>query len=297
MTFGFTVANLSRALLAVFLGVGVIGIFWALPPGGAKPISRAPVVRLAVVFTPEESGLLAELLPEFERQTGYQVEVDSREDVYDVARNGKADLVISHYGHPGVEPFVTEGLGLWPRTVFANQAALLGPSGDPAHVGGLNDAVEAFRRIAHQRARFLVNNSAAEKYLAEILWEGAGRPDKGNWYIDRGLQQQQAVEAAAELGAYTLWGLVPFLRLRERSELDMEALLLSDPLLQRIMVSVVVNPEKIPGSHVKGALALQRYMIAPATQARIRSFRYPGLNHQMWWPSGRNNAGAFLTGR
>src|SRR5438132_10202081 len=46
---------------------------------------------------------------------------------------------LSHYGHEGVELFVTYGYGLWPYAVFANQIALLGPASDPARVreGGL----------------------------------------------------------------------------------------------------------------------------------------------------------------
>ena len=56
------------------------------------------VVRLAVVNTPQFSGLLDSLLPEFERQTGITVDVYSGSDVYRKARNGQADLVISHYG-------------------------------------------------------------------------------------------------------------------------------------------------------------------------------------------------------
>ena len=56
------------------------------------------VVRLAVVNTPQFSGLLDSLLPEFERQTGITVDVYSGSDAYREARSGQADLVISHYG-------------------------------------------------------------------------------------------------------------------------------------------------------------------------------------------------------
>jgi ABC-type tungstate transport system permease subunit len=98
------------------------------------------------------------------------------QDVYQRARNGKADMVLSHYGFSEVESFVTEGFGLWPRLVFANQAALLGPPGDPAHIRGLADAVEGFRRIAQTKSPFLINNDPTVKYIAEVLWQGADRP-------------------------------------------------------------------------------------------------------------------------
>ena len=79
------------------------------------------------MITPESSGLLQQLLAEFEKQTGHKVLVESRQDVFGLARDGKADLVLAHYGHGGTEDFCAEGLGAWPHPVFSNQAALIGP--------------------------------------------------------------------------------------------------------------------------------------------------------------------------
>ena len=76
----------------------------------------------------------------------------------------------------------------------------------------------------------------------------------------------------------------------------MKALVTDDPLFQRLMVTVVVQPETIKGVNVEGAKALERFLIAPETQARIRAFRVPGFDGQVWWPAGRNNSGAFLRG-
>ena len=78
-------------------------------------------MRVGAVNTPDYSVLLEDLTGGFGRETGYEVLVASGEDVYDYAREGAYDLVISHYGKEEVGPFVTEGLCLWPRTVFANQ--------------------------------------------------------------------------------------------------------------------------------------------------------------------------------
>ncbi len=90
----------------------------------------------------------------------------------------------------------------------------IGPS-DPAGIRGLQDGVEAFRRIAQTKPRFLVNNAASEKYLAQMLWEAPGRPDRSDWFIDSGLSDQPAVVAAEKMNAYVLWGWDPFLRFRQ----------------------------------------------------------------------------------
>src|SRR5690606_2698295 len=126
-------------------------------------------------------------------------------------------LVISHYGHAGVEPFVTERLGLWPHAVFSNQMALLGPPADPAGVRGLTDAAEAFRRIAETRSPFLVNDQPGARYLEAILWLSTPVTEKGSWYLDTGKRGGQVMHEAAKKGAYVLWGLPPFLRLQRHS--------------------------------------------------------------------------------
>jgi len=267
----------------------------------SEPAQSKRVVRVAAVITPESSGLLQQLGAEFEKQTGVSVQVDSRQDVWGLAREGKVDLVIAHYGHRGTEEFFAEGLGAWPRPVFSNQAALIGPSADPAQVAGARDAVEAFRRIAESKSPFVVNNSQTEKYLAEVLWQAAGKPDRAGWYRDKGLRNQaetkDAILAAVAEQGYTLWGLVPFLIYRqEHPECGMNALMTDDPMFQRLMVSVLVRPDKLPGINATDAKAFERFLIAPETQSQIRAFRIKGFAGQVWWPAGRLNSGAFLSG-
>jgi tungstate transport system substrate-binding protein len=255
----------------------------------ALAVADATTVRLAMVNVPDD--VVRPLLGDFATQSGTRAEiVYTGNDPFAVAREGKADLVISHYGHEGVEPFVTGSYGRWPRAVFANQIALLGPTNDPAHVRDLTDAAEAFRRIAASRSRFLVNNSDGNTYVEEILWAKAGAPTKGDWYLNRHTQGPQAARDAAKEGAYTLWGVPPFLRLKRQSPMDLEPLVTADPVFQRIMVAIVVNPKKVTGVNDTGAEAFQRFLLAPATQARIAAFRYPDLNQQVWWPAGRHNS-------
>jgi len=230
------------------------------------------------------------LIPEFSKQFGQQAEiVYTGNDPFAVARDGKADLVIAHYGHEGVAPFVTGGFGLWPRAVFANQIALIGPPSDPAHVRGLADAAEAMRRIATTHSRFVVNNSAGNRYVEDILWTRAGNPSKGDWYLDRHSQGPQAARDTAKEGAYTLLGVPPFLRLKRQSSLNLEPLVTADSIFQRIMVAIVVNPQKVSGVNDAGAEAFQNFLLAPSIQARISAFRYPELDQQVWWPAGRHN--------
>lgn len=275
-----------RLLISVLLA----GVFVVTMSGQSNP-----VVRVAVVNTPDV--LLNALLPSFQERFGYRVNLAIGEGAFDVARAGNADLVIAHYGHQGTEAFVSEGLGRWPRMVFSNQAVLLGPLRDPVGIRGWVDAVEGFRWMVRRGGEFVVNNAPTERYLAELLWDAAGRPAKTGWWLDLGLRDQAAIEFAAQRGAYTLWGMIPFLRLKEQTDLRLDAMVSEDPLLQRVMVSIVVNPQRTPGVNEAGALALQRFLLEPGTQARIRAFRHDGLLQQTWWPAGRFNAGTDLVVR
>jgi tungstate transport system substrate-binding protein len=250
--------------------------------------SQSQSVRLAMVNVPDD--VIRPMLPTFEKQTGRRGEiVYTGNDPFTIAREGKADLVISHYGHEGVESFVTQGFGLWPHPVFANQMALIGPTSDPAHVRGLTDAAEALRRIAATKSTFLVNDSEGAKYLEDILWTTAGVREKGAWYFNSNVQGPQAAREAAQKGAYLIWGVPPFLRLKRQAPMDLEPLVTADPMFQRIMVAIVVNPAKVSGGNADGARAFQDFLLAPPTQAAVRAFRYPDLDQQVWWPAGRHN--------
>jgi tungstate transport system substrate-binding protein len=254
----------------------------------------SPIVRLATVTTIKDGGLLEELLSDFEQQFGYQVETYTGNDIYNQARAGKADLVFSHLGHRDTQSFMADGLGQWPRMVLFNQIALIVPASDRANIRGMSDPVEAFRRIAETEAPFVVHDSDGLTYLVDTLWNAAGRPDKGDWYIDVGLRQEQAMKTASDKGAYTVWGVTPFLVSQQKNGFDLQPLIFNDPLFQRIMVSIVVNPEHFPEANVEGAMAFQQYLLAPTTQARIRAFRYPGIDQPIFWPAGRNNASDLL---
>src|SRR5438477_10227814 len=92
--------------------------------------AQSPVVRLQSVVIPVDSGLLTDLLADFEKATGYRVQTGVTDQPYTAARQGTADLILSHYGHEQTDDFMADGLGLWPRTVFASQSVLIGPASD-----------------------------------------------------------------------------------------------------------------------------------------------------------------------
>ena len=73
----------------------------------------------------------------------------------------------------------------------------------------------------------------------------------------------------------------------------MEALV-STGMPARVMVSIVVNPQRFPAINLAGATALQAYLLRPAVQAQIENFRDPRSELQLWKAAGLHNIPAVL---
>jgi tungstate transport system substrate-binding protein len=270
-----------------------------LVPAGtiaADAPDQRPVVRLAAVNTPLQSGLLAALLPDFEKSCGCTVQVFGGNDAFAQAESGAADLVIAHYGKAGTESFVGRGLGAWPHPVFSNQMVLVGPPGDPAGIRGMRDPFAAMKKIADTRSPFVCGADAGSRYLCELLLAGAGNPERGPWYVETALTKGQVMKFAEERGAYSVWGSFPFERFRRNNDSALQVMVWDTPIFHRVMATVVVNPERFPDANVAGARALEAYLLSPAVQAAVAAFRERGLDRQTWWPAARSNNPAQLLG-
>lgn len=247
------------------------------------------LIRLAVVNTPYKSGLMTFLLKDFEKTTGLRVALYGGEDLFDRARAGQADLLIAHYGKSPMQNFVLEGYGSWPQMVFANQQVIIGPSDDPAGIRNLTNASQAMKQIATQQQPFLLNHIDGVEQLSELIWFQAGQPDKQGWWQDRQLAKGRAMKAADKMGAYTLWGAIPFLQFQQKHQPNLTILISQDPVLQRVMAITLVNPDKVAGINRKGAEKLRDYLLKAQTQATISQYRQAAYPQQLWWPAARNN--------
>jgi tungstate transport system substrate-binding protein len=290
-------AFLKFATTALAVGPTILASATTQAAESATPVAaNSGVVRIGSVSTAVEGGLLPSLVKSFNSQAGVQAVFTLDDEPYQPEKVGKYDLIISHFGHRDTEEFVFDKrLGLWPRTIFSNQVCLIGPTSDPAKVRGMTDLVQAFRKIAAAKAPYVLNKIKGVSYLTEILWEAAGRPAKGTWFIDSpGAGKKDAIALAAEHNAYVIWGLTPFLRENKVAHGALMPLVTADPLLQRIMVSVVVDPERVPGVNLAGASRFQEYLLLPSTQAKVLATHYAGHEQAIWAPAGRHNAGAVL---
>jgi tungstate transport system substrate-binding protein len=292
-TAGLSRRDLGRAAAGAAAAMALPAALTAQPAAASPPtVDHDPsTVRLGTVGAVQTGGLLNQLLAGFRAQHPYQVTVTvgNAADLYARARTGELDLVATHQGVAELPGFVADGAGRWPQLVVATVFAYIAAPDDPAGIGAAGDAVDAFERIAQTGSPFVVNNLGNPRFVIETLWHAAGEPDRSGWFVDNGLSGPAAVQAASQLGGYTLWGLHPFLGFQQQQPTDMRAVLFGDSLLQRAVASVVVQPGKDRQVNLPGALALEQYLLSSATQGLVRRFRHPQFDLPIFWPVAHHN--------
>src|SRR5213083_1321299 len=214
------------------LGVWVAALIGA---SGAAP-SQSRDVILATTTSTRDAGLLDTLVPLFERQTGYKVKVIAvgSGQALEMGRRGDADVVLAHA--PEAERVLADsGYFVTRRLVMHNDFLIVGPAADPAHLGGMTDALAALRRLAEGRAPFVSRGDQSGTHkLEQKLWRLAGirPPGAGGWYIEAGHGMGETLQMADEKRAYTITDRATYLAWR--AKVQAAPLVEGDPLLYNV---------------------------------------------------------------
>ena len=135
--------------------------------------------------SPGELGLLKVLAETFGRQenaTMTWVKAGSGKSL-ELLRAKKVDLIMVHA--PKAEKLaVQEGWATRRTLIGSNEFVIVGPPQDPAKIAGAKDVLEAYRRIAAAKAKFLSRGDNSGTHKKEMdLWTKAGVQPWGDWYI------------------------------------------------------------------------------------------------------------------
>ena len=239
---------------------------------------------LATTTSTQDSGLLDDLIPRFEKQTGYSVKtiaVGSGQAIA-MGRRGEADVLLVH--SPEAEKaLVAEGAGVNRRIVMHNDYILLGPALDPAGIR-TRSATEALQRIATAKATFLSRGDNSGTHAMELkLWKAAGVPFEGQaWYQQTGQGMGQTLAIAAEKRAYTLSDRGTYLALQKK--LGLAILHEGDPSLRNVYHVIEVNPARFPKVNAAGARAFADFLVSKDVQARIKEFGIATFGSPLFFP-------------
>jgi tungstate transport system substrate-binding protein len=240
-------------------------------------------IVLATTTSVRDAGLLDAILPRFERESGITVKIVAvgSGQAMELGRRGEADILILH-DPEGEARFVADGYGVDRRPLMANEFVLVGPSADPARVGGLR-VVEAFRAIARAAAPFVSRGDRSGTHSKEqALWALSGMALAGPWYREAGQGMGATLVIADQLRAYTLTDIGTLLG--HKAPLDLPILVEGDSALRNPYHVILANPDRFARVRAAEARALWDYLLSPETQRAIGEFRKREFGRSLFVP-------------
>ena len=263
----------------------------ALPVGAcgdddAKDSAAAPdkgTMILATTTSTEDSGLLDELVPRFEQESGCSVKtvaVGSGEAL-ELGEKDNADVLLVHSPEAEQE-FMGGDYGTSREAVMYNDFIVVGPAGDPAGIKDANSAAEAFARISKAEAPFASRADESGTNTKELaLWEAAGIKPAGSWYIETGQGMGQTLTISSQKQAYTLSDRGTFLA---TDNLELKRLLEGvKDLLNPYHVIVVRGDEVNRGC----AEEFSNWITSAATQREIARFGVAEYGEPLFFPDAK----------
>jgi tungstate transport system substrate-binding protein len=244
--------------------------------------AHAETIVMASTTSTEQSGLFSQLLPAFKKATGIDIKVVAvgTGQAIDIARRGDADVLFVH-DQAAEEKFVAEGGAAKRYPVMYNDFVLVGPASDPAGVKG-NDVVAALKKIAAANAPFISRGDKSGTNAAELrYWKQAGIDSKGSGYKSCGCGMGPDLNIASSSNAYTLADRGTWLSFKNRG--DLKILVEGDKRLFNQYGVMVVNPQKFPHVKAKEAQEFVDWVISPAGQETIASYKING--QQLFFPN------------
>ncbi len=267
---------MRRAFLPVacLLIAGLALLLWTLYDAPGEAGKR---VTLATTTSTDNSGLLGYLLKPWSEETGIDVKVIAvgTGKALALAKRGDADILLVH-ARKREDAFVAEGYGIDRRDVMWNDFVIVGPAADPAGVRGMEDAAQAFAKIAKAGAPFISRGDDSGTHIRELaVWQRAGvAPEGQDFYHKAGQGMGPCLTMASQRNAYILTDRGTYLAVRAGK--DLTVLVEGDEALRNPYGAILVNPAKHPHVQVEAARRLLDFLTSPQGQDRIGAFRKNG---------------------
>ncbi|MGE4485520.1 MAG: substrate-binding domain-containing protein [Oscillospiraceae bacterium] len=190
-------------------------------------IDETRTIRISTTTSVNDSGLLDYLVPIFENDYGYDVEIYSAGTgkAIENAKFGNADLILVHSKSQEEEfvsngfSYVLEGYKAERLTFMYNYFVLAGPANDPAGCSSAASVADAFKRIADGKYSFISRGDLSGTHTKEVsLWNkdlgittDASSVKDYNWYVYSNAGMGVCLTMANETGAYILTDKATFL--------------------------------------------------------------------------------------
>jgi len=235
--------------------------------------AKNKTIILATTTSAVDTGILDELIPLFEKKTGYFVKiiaVGSGQALL-LGKKGEADILLVH-SPDEEEQFMREGYGINRKFVMYNDFVLLGPPHDPANTKHAKNIFEAFKQISLRKVLFISRGDHSGTHRKEMfIWKSLKIDPIGNkWYQETGSGMGQTLSVASQKLGYVLSDKATFLSLKRN--LNLQICHSDDKILKNIYHVIEVNPKMFKNINHEGAKALADFFVSDETQRLIKEF-------------------------
>lgn len=237
-----------------------------------KPAETTELI-LATTTSTQDSGLLDELIPIFEKKENYKVKTIAvgTGQALAMGEKGEADVLLTHAPASEQELVDSEDVVNYQRVMY-NDFIIVGPEADPAGIKGL-DVVDAMKKMSNDKATFVSRGDDSGTHKKELsIWEAADvDPVGGDWYVETGQGMGNTLQIAAEKEGYVLTDRATYLAQVKNYE-NLAILVEGDEDLLNIYHVMEVNKEKHDKVNAEGAKAFVDFMTAEETHDIIAEF-------------------------
>lgn len=283
---------LSFAIIsAMILSMALVFASCGSSDDSSENESKGTII-LATTTSTKDSGLLDEILPVFEKEEGYKVDVVSvgSGEAMKMGENGEADVLLVH-SPAAEEEYVKDGHadedGRY--DVMYNDFVIVGPEADPAKVSSTSeDAVASFKSISSSEQTFVSRADDSGTHKKELsIWEKAGIKPSGDWYIEAAAGMGDVITMTNEKEGYTLSDRATWLNVGK--DTDLKILCEKDPsgMLNNQYGVICVNPDKNDKINHDGAKAFQKWILSEDTQKLIGEYGVEEYGEQLFVPNAK----------
>jgi tungstate transport system substrate-binding protein len=217
-----------KKVAAVCVLVAGAWLSWSWIRGGDEPRREVRVVRVATTTSVVDSGLMAKLVPLYQKRHDVRVEVASVGSGEALARlaRGEADVAITHA--PDEELELAQAGRARRTVVWRNDFVVVGPPDAASIVAGAGDVADALARIARSERPFVSRADDSGTHRRErTLFARAGVVPRRRVEAHAGMAATLA--RTAQLGGFTLSDKATFLA--RKKSLDLVILYQDDDAL------------------------------------------------------------------
>ncbi len=248
---------------------------------------------LSTTTSTQDSGLLGFILPDFEKKYNCKVDVVAvgTGQAIAIGQKGDADVLLVH-DRPNEDKFVKDGYARERFDVMYNDFIIVGPKNDPAKIGSMKMAADAFKAIMDTKSTFASRGDKSGTNSKELqIWASIGvTPTKDlPWYNALGQGMGETLLFSNDKGAYTLTDRATWLA--QQSKLSGLVVLVggkninenADKNLYNPYGVMAVNPDKFPGVKYDMAMNFVNWIIGVDEQKVINTYGVDKFGQQLFF--------------